>query len=137
MPALGGKSLHSLAPSVNGRARGWCISSRVNWSYVDGGPGLLFPVGSDGFFFRRVPERYEDRRHYRKTGLRLLAPLGTELQVVQRLSRLTLTHRAFWEIVALGVRPSRAPARLAVRIQLMMAALVHSMCQLRNRTAPR
>lgn len=98
--ALGGKSLHSLALNVNGRARGKCLHPRINWSYVYGGIGLLFPVGGDGFFFVKVPERYNDRRYYRRNGIRLLLTLGTELQILQRLPRVTFTHGVFFEITA-------------------------------------
>jgi hypothetical protein len=99
-PTVGGKSLHSLSFALVGRARGVCIGQRVNWSYLYGGVGLLLPLGSEGFFFTRVPERYRDGGYYRRTGLRSLYMVGTELQVLQRLPRGELVHGLFWEITA-------------------------------------
>jgi hypothetical protein len=100
-PALGGRSLHNVTLNVTGHARGWCLNPWLNWSYIYGGLGLMFPIDSEGFFFVRVPERYGDRYYYRKTGLRLLATLGTELQIVQQVAHVTLTHGVFWEIAGL------------------------------------
>ncbi len=103
-PALGGKGLHSVGLRAHGRAPGVCLGSRVkvNWSYLYGGAGAMFPVGGDGFFFVRLPGRYQDKpRYYRKTGLRTLFTLGTEFELRQQLKNLTLSHAAFWEVTAL------------------------------------
>lgn len=77
---LGGIDLHSLGLRVGLRVRGECLTSDWNWVYLSSALGAVFALGGGEGFFLRVPSRYGDEQYYRRTGVRALLTIGTELQ---------------------------------------------------------
>lgn len=97
--SLGGTSVHSLTLRSFGRSPGWCFGPGFRWTYLYGGPAVLFALGDQ--FFLRVPERYHDRRYYRRTAMHWLATLGTELALPFRSPHIPLQHALYAELSAL------------------------------------
>jgi hypothetical protein len=96
---LGGVHIHSVALRVGARVRGICVTPDWNWIYVTGGVTALFTRG-EGFFVS-VPERYDDSRYYRPTGVRGLLSVGTALSHRDRDGSILSTQGPFLEISAL------------------------------------
>jgi hypothetical protein len=96
---LGGVQIHSVAARIGARAKGVCLGAGWNWVYLTGGIGALFTAGNG--FFLLVPERYDDPRYYRPTGVRGLITVGTELSRRSPPAGLLANQSVFVEVTAL------------------------------------
>jgi hypothetical protein len=97
--SLGGVDIHSVALRLGARVRGTCVARDWNWVYLTGGVGALFTAG-DGFFLT-VPERYHDPNYYRRTGVRGLLTVGTELNRRQSGGSFVASQGVFVEVTTI------------------------------------
>lgn len=97
--SVGGTPIHNITLRSLGRSRTLCFARGWQWTYLFGGPSVLFALGDQ--YFLRVPERYHDRRYYRRTAMHWTLALGTEVTLPWSDPRKLAQHGFFLETAAL------------------------------------